>query len=232
MARTGSTAEVFGARASPPWCARCARSRSRTRERCSGGAPDRDRSRPTLTGSASPGSRDRFRSPRPAAAELRRSSHDTTANRPQRSSNPRRMTRSPVESSSASPRSHAESAAPSRMDRGSQRVATALSRMQERDGLRSRAGGRLQLVQAERLARRSADARLVSKRPRYEARPDGEGCRRPERTGTSAEVASSSTARRLALAQLGRSPRPRAFRTSAPRNGGVAIHSWRLRLCN
>jgi hypothetical protein len=34
------------------------------------------------------------------------------------------------------------------MDRGSQRVAAALSRMQERDGLRSRVGGRSQLVHA------------------------------------------------------------------------------------
>jgi len=38
------------------------------------------------------------------------------------------------------------------MDTGSQRVAAAFSRMQERDGLRSGAGGRSQLVLGEHLA--------------------------------------------------------------------------------
>jgi hypothetical protein len=37
------------------------------------------------------------------------------------------------------------------MDRGSQPVAAALSQMQERDGLRSRVGGRSQLVRSDSL---------------------------------------------------------------------------------
>jgi hypothetical protein len=45
------------------------------------------------------------------------------------------------------------------IDRGSQRVATASSRMQERNGLRSRAGGRSQLVRSERASTRVRDAR-------------------------------------------------------------------------
>ncbi len=56
------------------------------------------------------------------------------------------------ESSSDALRRDWDTGPPSRMDRGSQRVATALSRMQERDGLRSRAGGRSRLVPSASVA--------------------------------------------------------------------------------
>jgi len=47
-----------------------------------------------------------------------------------------------------------------RVEPSSQRVAAAFSRMQERDGLRSHAGGRSRLVPCERLRRRGGDYRI------------------------------------------------------------------------
>jgi len=61
-------------------------------------------------------------------------------------------------------------ARPSCMDTSSQRVAAALSRMQERERLRSRAGGRSHLVQAERGRERSGMRSLLHDSRRHPAR--------------------------------------------------------------
>src|SRR5215218_248892 len=70
-----------------------------------------------------------------------------------------RFTR-PGKAAASCPRPLVTPEAPTRMDTSSQRVAAALSRTQERRGLRFPAGGQLDLVRGERLTPELGDARL------------------------------------------------------------------------